>query len=88
MPIFAAFMFVAFPPLPYRTDRPAAGPVSAIVDAFNITDLVSAYIRGPMRLVREQQRQILRQGSMRVELEQGSSHEHRQRGAKRISSDV
>lgn len=67
MPIFACLLLFAFPPLPYRNQGgPAAGPISAIVDAFNISDLLSAFVRGPMRLVREQQRQILRQDSVRV----------------------
>jgi hypothetical protein len=56
MPIFAVLMFLAFSPAPYSMNGPAAGPVSAIVDAFNITDLMSAFVRGPMRLVRDQQR--------------------------------
>jgi hypothetical protein len=69
MPIFAILLVFAFPPMPYRSQGgPAAGPVSAIVDAFNITDLLSAFVRGPMRLVRDQQRQILRQNSMRMDL--------------------
>ncbi|KAH7093706.1 organic solute transporter Ostalpha-domain-containing protein [Paraphoma chrysanthemicola] len=67
MPIFSILMLFAFPSTPYRSSGPAAGPLSAIVDAFNISDLLSAFIRGPMRLVREQQRQILRQDSMRVD---------------------
>jgi hypothetical protein len=68
MPIFAVLMFVAFSPAPYTRNGPAAGPLSAMVDAFNITDLLGAFVRGPMRLVRDQQRQILRQDSMRIEL--------------------
>jgi hypothetical protein len=71
MPLFASLVFVAFSPLPYKSNGPAAGPLSAIIDAFNISDLLSAFVRGPMRLVREQQRQILRQGSMRIGLEPG-----------------
>ena len=67
MPIFACLLVIAFSPQPYRnTGGPAAGPLSAIVDAFNISDLLSAFVRGPMRLVREQQRQIMRQNSVRV----------------------
>jgi hypothetical protein len=66
MPIFAVLIFLAFSPAPYSGNGPAAGPMSALVDAFNITDLLSAFVRGPMRLVREQQRQILRQDSMRI----------------------
>jgi len=69
MPIFAIMMFVAFSPAPYTHNGPAAGPLSAIVDAFNVTDLLSAFVRGPMRLVRNQQKQIMRQDSMKVELD-------------------
>jgi hypothetical protein len=68
MPIFAILMFIAFSAQPYKSGGPAAGPVSAIVDAFNLGDLIGAYVRGPMRLVREQQRQILRQDSVRIEM--------------------
>jgi hypothetical protein len=68
MPIFATLIFIAFAPTPYKKNGPAAGPLSAVVDAFNITDLLSTFVRGPMRLVRDQQRQILRQDSMRVDL--------------------
>lgn len=65
MPIFACLLIVAFPPTPYKNlSGPAAGPLSAIVDAFNITDLLSAFVRGPMRLVREQQHQIFRQDNL------------------------
>ena len=67
MPIFAILIFIAFSPAQYSRNGPAAGPLSAIVDAFNITDLLGAFIWGPMRLVRDQQRQILRQDSMRID---------------------
>ncbi|KAF1935384.1 hypothetical protein EJ02DRAFT_389272 [Clathrospora elynae] len=76
MPIFAVLLIFAFPPLPYKNQAsPAAGPLSAIVDAFNITDLLSAFIRGPMRLLREQQRQILRQDSMRIGMALSGEHD-------------
>jgi hypothetical protein len=71
MPFFAILICVAFPPAPYNKNGAAAGPWSAIIDAFNISDLLSAFVRGPMRLVREQQRQILRQNSMRVDMGAG-----------------
>jgi hypothetical protein len=67
MPIFAVLLLLAFSPLPYKQQgSPAAGPVNAVVDALNISDLLSAFYRGPMRLVRDQQRQIMRQDSMRI----------------------
>jgi hypothetical protein len=71
MPLFAILMFVAFSAQPYKGSRPAAGLVSAIVDAFNLGDLIGAFARGPMRLVRDQQRQILRQDSVRIEMRLG-----------------
>jgi hypothetical protein len=67
MPIFAVLLLFAFSSLPYKQQgSPAAGPVNAVVDALNISDLLSAFYRGPMRLVRDQQRQIMRQDSMRI----------------------
>lgn len=59
MPLFSVLLFLAFPVSVYKNGaegmRPAAGPVAAMVQAFNITDLMSCFVRGPMRLVREQQ---------------------------------
>ncbi|KAL5121565.1 hypothetical protein ACEQ8H_000637 [Pleosporales sp. CAS-2024a] len=72
MPIFALLMCVAFSPMQYAKNGRAAGPLSAILDGLNITDLLSAFVRGPMKLVRDQQRQILRQQSMKIGLEPGS----------------
>lgn len=73
MPIFAVLLVLAFSPMPYRNQGgPSAGPLSAIVDAFNISDLLSAFARGPMRLIREQQRLILRQDSVKVGVPVGS----------------
>lgn len=69
MPIFAILIVFAFSPMPYTGNSPVAGPLSAIVDAFNVTDLLSAFIRGPMRLVKDQQRQIMRQNSIMIELD-------------------
>ena len=66
MPIFSILLIFAFPPLPYKQNGPAAGPLSAIVDTFDISDLLSAFVREPMRLVRKQQRQVLRQDSVKV----------------------
>ncbi|KAH8723450.1 organic solute transporter Ostalpha-domain-containing protein [Phaeosphaeriaceae sp. PMI808] len=71
LPIFSVLLIFAFPPMIYKNDSPAAGPLSAIVDAFNITDLLSSFVRGPMRLVKDQQRQIMQQGSLRIDLGNG-----------------
>lgn len=70
MPIFAVLLIFAFSPLPYKRapGGPASGALNAIVDAINISDLLGAFFRGPMRLVRDQQRQILRQRSMKIEV--------------------
>lgn len=84
MPIFAILIVFAFPATPYKTDGPAAGPLNAIVDAFNITDILGAFVRGPMRLVRDQQRQILRQNSMRVAIDEGMMPEEYQGGQTRV----
>jgi hypothetical protein len=73
MPIFALLMLFAFSPKPYKnTNKVAAvGPLKALVDALNITDLLGACVRGPMRLVREQEREISRQGSVKIGMIQG-----------------
>jgi hypothetical protein len=77
MPFFALLIAVAFSTKPYKkAGSPAAGPVSAVIDAFNITDLLSMFVRGPMRLVMDQQRQILRQDSMRVGAPDDASLDH------------
>jgi hypothetical protein len=66
MPLFAILLFFAFPVSSYNSKGPTAGPMSALIDAFDIRDLLSAYVRGPMRLVREQQRQIFIQNSVGI----------------------
>lgn len=65
MPIFAVLLFVAFPVSVYKNagQGPAAGPLTALFQAFNITDLLSSFIRGPMRLLKEQQWGMQRQSS-------------------------
>lgn len=59
MPLFSLLLFFAFPVSVYKNGSegmgPAAGPITAMVQAFNISDLMSCFVRGPMRLVREQQ---------------------------------
>lgn len=68
MPLFAILIFIAFSASPYyksNVGQPAAaGPLVAIFEALNITDLLSCFVRGPMRLVRDQQWGIQRQQSM------------------------
>ncbi|PVI02447.1 hypothetical protein DM02DRAFT_559880 [Periconia macrospinosa] len=78
MPLFAILICLAFPASPYYKSHatgddsddenntqvtPAAGPFVAIFEALNITDLLSCFVRGPMRLVKEQQWGIRRQQS-------------------------
>ncbi|KAI4712395.1 hypothetical protein J4E89_002662 [Alternaria sp. Ai002NY15] len=78
MPLFAVLLLFAFSPLPYKQQgSPTAGPLNAIVDAFNLSDLLSAFYRGPMRLVRDQQTQIRRQESVRIALVSSSDEEER-----------
>ncbi|KAG9185370.1 hypothetical protein G6011_07914 [Alternaria panax] len=79
MPIFAVLVLFAFSPLPYKQQgSPVAGPLNAVVDAFNISDLLSAFYQGPMRLVRDQQRQIMRQDSMRIAMVSHGGNEERE----------
>ncbi|KAJ4399857.1 hypothetical protein N0V91_009128 [Didymella pomorum] len=71
MPFFAILMLFAFPSKPYKNSNKAApvGPFKAIVQALDIRDLLGAIFRGPMRLVREQEREIRREGSMKMEMQ-------------------
>ncbi|KAF2634309.1 hypothetical protein P280DRAFT_485559 [Massarina eburnea CBS 473.64] len=65
MPLFAIVIALAFPASPYKLGQsPVAGPATALFQALNITDLLSCFVRGPMRLVRDQQWGIQRQSSM------------------------
>ncbi|KAF1358543.1 hypothetical protein EJ07DRAFT_166787 [Lizonia empirigonia] len=68
MPIFALLMVFAFPSKPYRNINKAAsaGPVKAVIQAFDIRDLLGAIVRGPMRLIREQEREMRREGSIKM----------------------
>ncbi|PSN72265.1 hypothetical protein BS50DRAFT_569796 [Corynespora cassiicola Philippines] len=75
MPIFAILLFFAFPVAPYQNNgrAPAHGPLVALWHAFNVSDIFSAFLRGPMRLVREQQRGLIRQDSVKLGMGGGSS---------------
>jgi hypothetical protein len=66
MPIFALLLFFIFPVAPYQNKSPGAGPVTAIVEAFNLLDLLGAFVRGPMRLVIEQHRSMARDESVKL----------------------
>lgn len=68
MPIFALLMVFAFPATPYKNNNRAAsaGPMKAIIEALDIRDLLGAIVRGPMRLVREQERGMRRQDSIKL----------------------
>lgn len=74
MPIFAVLMFFAFPSKQYKnnTKAPSAGPFKAMVQAFDIRDLLGAIVRGPMRLVREQEREMRREDSMKMHAQEDS----------------
>jgi hypothetical protein len=63
MPIFAILLFISFPTSPYESEKPQHGVFTAIFQAINLRDLLSAFVRGPMRMVREQQIGLMRQGS-------------------------
>lgn len=75
MPFFSLLLFFAFPVSVYKNGSegmaPAAGPVTAMVQAFNISDLLSCFVRGPMRLLREQQWGIQRAMSLPLQAESG-----------------
>lgn len=68
MPLFALLMIFAFPSKPYKNNNKAApvGPLRAIIQALDIRDLLGAIVRGPMRLVREQEREMRRVGSVKI----------------------
>jgi hypothetical protein len=68
MPFFAVLMLFAFPSKPYRTSNKAApvGPFTAIIQALDIRDLLGALFRGPMRLIREQEREMRREKSIKM----------------------
>ena len=68
MPLFAVLMFFAFPSKPYKNSNKAtpAGPFKAIVQALDIRDLLGAIVRGPMRLIKEQEREMRREGSIKM----------------------
>ncbi|KAJ8116211.1 hypothetical protein OPT61_g2311 [Boeremia exigua] len=74
MPIFALLMIFAFPSKPYKNVNKAApvGPVGAIVQALDIRDLLGAIFRGPMRLIREQEREMRREDSIKMDMQPGS----------------
>lgn len=77
MPLFALLLLRAFPVGVYKAEgcSPAAGPITAMTQAFNITDLLSCFIRGPMRLLREQQWGMQRAQSFPLRAEGGyNSH--------------
>lgn len=75
MPFFSLLLFFAFPVGVYKNGTeglsPAAGPVTAMIQAFNISDLLSCFVRGPMRLLREQQWGIQRAMSFPLEAQGG-----------------
>lgn len=66
----AVLMIFAFPSTPYRHSNKVAavGPTRALWDALRITDFLGACMRGPMRLVKEQERELQRQGSVKMQM--------------------
>ncbi|KAF1972725.1 hypothetical protein BU23DRAFT_467256 [Bimuria novae-zelandiae CBS 107.79] len=73
MPFFSVLLFCAFPVGVYKDGKegvsPVVGPLMALAQAFNIMDLMSCFVRGPIRLVREQQRGIQRAMSFPLQVE-------------------
>lgn len=71
MPIFALLMIFAFPSKPYKNSNKVAtaGPMKALWEALDIRDLLGACVRGPMRLIREQEREIRMGGNERVKMD-------------------
>ncbi|KAF2707854.1 hypothetical protein K504DRAFT_535464 [Pleomassaria siparia CBS 279.74] len=63
MPIFAILLFICFPVSPYQAAKPQHGILIAMLQAMNLSDLLGAFVRGPMRMVRLQQEGLSRQGS-------------------------
>lgn len=49
------------------------GPVKAIFQALDIRDLLGAIFRGPMRLIRDQEREIRRERSFKMDVQGGRS---------------
>ncbi|KZM19009.1 hypothetical protein ST47_g9836 [Ascochyta rabiei] len=70
LPFFALLMIFAFPSKPYKNSNRAAGagPVKAIFEALDIRDLLGAIVRGPMRLIREQEMEMRREGSIKLRI--------------------
>lgn len=68
MPFFAIFVLHAFRSEPYRArSAPAQGGpagLRAVIQAFNVTDLLSALVRGPLRLVRDQRPQAQKEEAL------------------------
>jgi hypothetical protein len=83
MPIFAVLLAVSFPISVYKGEerKPAAGSFNAIVEALDVRDLASAFVRGPMRLLREQQWGMERQSSFPLGADEGVHGLYRAQGA-------
>ncbi|KAF2008160.1 hypothetical protein P154DRAFT_614529 [Amniculicola lignicola CBS 123094] len=52
MPFFALLLVYAFSATPYKASSKKRGAAGAILEALNYSDIFSAFVRGPMRLVR------------------------------------
>lgn len=61
MPLFSFFILYAYRTTPYNSPKMgkefSGGPlgIKALFQALNMTDILSAFVRGPMRLVRSQE---------------------------------
>lgn len=72
MPPFTLLMLYAYSSKPYESTKLRLGfrggfmGGKAILEALNMTDILSAFVRGPMRLVREQEQMVIREDSMNL----------------------
>ena len=72
MPPFTLLMLYAYSSKPYESTKLRLGfrggfmGGKAILEALNMTDILSAFVCGPMRLVREQEQMVIREDSMNL----------------------
>ncbi|KAF2488958.1 hypothetical protein BU16DRAFT_432529, partial [Lophium mytilinum] len=67
LPFFTAFILYAYRITPYSKNKlgsPRHGAIVAILQALNYTDILSAFVKGPMKLIKDQEGVKQRDGSM------------------------
>ncbi|KAL6705065.1 hypothetical protein ACN47E_007324 [Coniothyrium glycines] len=76
MPLFALLLAIAFRPSPsQQRGEPVAGRSTALLEALDVRDLLGACVRGPMRLVKDQERAIIGLGKSDRRYEDGAAGE-------------